>query len=332
MFKSSSNLVKQASQRVAVRLAPSAQPSRLLSTSTTRLADHEEGPVETRQSRMEKLLLEIPPEYNIPGLSQRTPRDNKTQSTRQPQRRPQNASQPYSRPPRQVQSPTEAYSLLQNIGLPQQDKPRRSFDSSKRQNEDGRERRPRTERGERPERSAQGVPRPDKDGSRSYKVRENRQPRQNNREGGGARAETSRGANKERTPRRDAERPTSSGLPTLPRRQEPKPEVQRAAPTVAELFGDSSMLGGQSSVVNEVFESLEATQEAPASKNVPKASNLDLLPPSPIVPHSLTPSAPRKQINEFAVLQADYVLSRNSNVTLDQRGQAIGVVKQRLGA
>lgn len=164
------------------------------------------------------------------------------------------------------------------------------------------------------------------------------------------RAETSRGANKERTPRRDAERLTSSGLPTLPRRQEPKPEVQRAAPTVAELFGDSSMLGGQSSVVNEVFESLEATEEAPASKStcstsnlslaeayrfpldVPKASNLDLLPPSPIVPHSLTPSAPRKQINEFAVLQADYVLSRNPNVTLDQRGQAIGVVKQRLGA
>lgn len=69
MFKSSSNLVKQASQRAAVRLAPSAQPSRLLSTSTTRLADNEEGPVETKQSRMEKLLLEIPPEYNIPGLS-----------------------------------------------------------------------------------------------------------------------------------------------------------------------------------------------------------------------------------------------------------------------
>jgi hypothetical protein len=107
------------------------------------------------------------------------------------------------------------------------------------------------------------------------------------------------------------------------------------------------MFGEQSSVVSEVFEGIE---EAPASKSTyakicifrpalirfylgaPKATNLDLLPPSPIVPQSLTPSAQRKQINEFAVLQADYVLSRNSNVTLDQRGQAIGVVKQRLGA
>jgi hypothetical protein len=130
-----------------------------------------------------------------------------------------------------------------------------------------------------------------------------------------------------------------------------KPEVvQREAPTVEELFGESTMLGGQSSVGNEVFESLQATEETLVTKStcstsvirltntytratdIPRASNLDLLPPSPNVPHSLTPAAPRKQVNEFAVLQADYVLSRNPNVTLDQRGQAIGVVKQRLGA
>lgn len=72
MFRSSNNLVKQASQRGAIRVTSSAQPSRLLSTSTARLAENEEAPAETRQSRMEKLLLEIPPEYNIPGLSKYT--------------------------------------------------------------------------------------------------------------------------------------------------------------------------------------------------------------------------------------------------------------------
>jgi hypothetical protein len=65
---------------------------------------------------------------------------------------------------------------------------------------------------------------------------------------------------------------------------------------------------------------------------MPKVSNLDLLPSPPVLPHSLDVSTPRKQINQFAVLQADYVLSRNPNVSLDQRGQAIGMVKQRLGA
>lgn len=201
-------------------------------------------------------------QFTLPG--QRTPRDNKTQGTRQLPQRFQNAPRSFSRT-----SPTDAYTLLQNTSLPRQGKTTRSSDSSKRHNEDGRERRPRTERGERLERSAQGGPRADKDGPRSDKVRENRPPRQNNREGGGARAEPSRGgANKERTPRRDAERSKSSALPALPRRQEQKPEiVQRAAPTVEELFGDSSMLGGQSSVVNEVFESLEATESAPASKS-----------------------------------------------------------------
>lgn len=254
-----------------------------------------------------------------------------------PQRRPMNTGQPFPRPSQR--STTDAYFMLQNMSLPTKKKPSQTSESSKRHNEDGKERRLRIERGERPERNAQGGPRGDN-------RRGDRQPRKNDREGG-ARAETSRAGNKERVPRRDVENSAPSPL----RHQDPKPEiVQRAAPTVEELFGDSSMFGQQGSVVNDVFESLQGAEEAQSSKStcavfdisllalnfpppdVPKVTNLDLLPPSPIVPHSVTPAAPRKQIHDFAVLQADYALSRNSNVTLDQRGQAIGVVKQRLGA
>lgn len=286
MFKSSSNIIKQVCQRGAICAAPSAQPSRLLSTSTIRLAENEEAPAETRQSRMQKLLLEIPPEYNIPGMSkcplhlgyrtrvyepkqtdpQKPPRDERRRAPYHPNRRIsetvtinsaqqsrlQNTGQPFPRPPRR--STTDAYSLLQNMPLPPRNKPSHSSESSKRQNEEGKERRPRAERGERSERSAQGGPRGDN-------RREPRQPRQNDREGA-VRAEAARGG-KERAPRRDAERATSG--PPAPRRQEQKPEiVQRAAPTVEELFGDSSMFGEQRSVVSEVFEGIE---EAPASKS-----------------------------------------------------------------
>lgn len=114
------------------------------------------------------------------------------------------------------------------------------------------------------------------------------------------------------------------------------------------------MLSEQSGVGNEVFEGLNlsgdvgskrtcsnprleyicenSTETDLAFVDTTPITNLDLLPPSPIVPQSLTTTTPRKQIHDFAVLQADYTLSRNANVSLDQRGQAIGLVKQRLGA
>lgn len=70
MFKSSSNIIRQASQRTASRLVVTAHSGRQLSTSTVRLAEHVEGQEETRQSRMQALLLEIPPEFKIQGMGE----------------------------------------------------------------------------------------------------------------------------------------------------------------------------------------------------------------------------------------------------------------------
>lgn len=70
MFKSSSNLIRQASQCGASRVLVSAHSGRALSTSTIRFEEQAERPEDSRQSRMASLLLEIPPEFKIQNLGE----------------------------------------------------------------------------------------------------------------------------------------------------------------------------------------------------------------------------------------------------------------------
>lgn len=70
MFKPSSNTIRQASQRGASRLAVTVHAGRPLSTSLTRFGEQVEGQEESRKSRLQKLLLNIPPEYQIPGMGE----------------------------------------------------------------------------------------------------------------------------------------------------------------------------------------------------------------------------------------------------------------------
>ncbi|KAJ9122429.1 hypothetical protein QFC22_001854 [Naganishia vaughanmartiniae] len=69
MLKSSCSLIRQASQRGCAQFAAQANNSRALSSTAARLADQAEDNSGSKLSRMQELLLEIPPELNIPGMS-----------------------------------------------------------------------------------------------------------------------------------------------------------------------------------------------------------------------------------------------------------------------
>jgi hypothetical protein len=151
---------------------------------------------------------------------------------------------------------SDAYAALQGLSFPP--KPRRAMEAGRSQNADGKDRKPREGNGQRLERRAQ-------DGSRTGGSRDDRQPRQNDRDGRG-RAESSRSAPKPRTQREDGAGSPSARSPPQPRQLKFEPIV-RAAPTAQELFGDSSMLDGQSNVGSEVFENLDLSNEAPVGKS-----------------------------------------------------------------
>ncbi|GHJ87313.1 hypothetical protein NliqN6_3715 [Naganishia liquefaciens] len=320
MFKSSSNIIRQASQRGASRLAVNAHAGRPLSTSTIRSNEQAEGQEESKTSRLQRLLLNIPAEYQIPGMGNKESRQARKTQGDKSSRRPVTAFQT-SRPPRQSSmQPADPYAQLQGLALPP--RPRRSNDFNRRQNGDGIERKPREANGQRPERRAQSGP-------RTGGSTEDRPSRQTDDRR--VRAESSRSESRPRTPRGSGAESSLPRAPTSSRQPTTEPVV-RTAPTTQELFGETSIFDAQSAVGKEVFEDLQNAEGSAVGKFATKAGDLDLLPPSPVLPQFLNVSTPREQINQFAVLQADYVLSRNSNVSLDQRGEAIGMVKQRLGA
>ncbi|KAJ9127102.1 hypothetical protein QFC24_001337 [Naganishia onofrii] len=321
MLKSSCSLIKQASQRGSAQLVNQVSGSRALSISAGRLAEHAQDNSAPKLSRMQELLLDVPPELNIPGMTAKS--GHEQSEKKQPkhyEKRSPRTSQGHGKGDYRSSPPSDPYALLQNIRLPRPERTPRSNDNSRPKRADGQSegKRTRTEGGERQPRSPRAQSQTGENSGSRQAARGDR----NN----GPRAESSRQSQKDRAPRLSRE-PTSHVFDAPARKPEPTPVV-RPAPTVEELFGDSSMLSEQSGVENQVFEgrlTLPSADKAPVT-------NLDLLPPSPVVPQSITTTTPRKQVHEFAVLQADYTLSRNPNVSLDQRGQAIGMVKQRLGA
>ncbi|KAJ9100664.1 hypothetical protein QFC21_003709 [Naganishia friedmannii] len=325
MLRSSCSLIKQASQRSSAQLGAQVNTSRALSTSAGRLADHAKDNSQSKLSRMQELLLEIPPELNIPGLNAKSGREQ-TEKKQQKHfdKRSSGTLQGHGKGGYRSSPPPDPYALLQNIRLPRPEKTPRLNDNSRAKRADGQSegKRTRTEGGER---QSRGPRAPSQTG-------ENGEPRQAARgdRNNGPRAESSRQPQKDRAPRPPRE--LSAHKFDAPARKSELAPIVRAAPTVEELFGDSSMLSEQSRVGNEVFEGSVLNDGEGSSKHTTSITNLSLLPPSPVVPQSLSKTTPRQQVHEFAVLQADYTLSRNPNVSLDQRGQAIGLVKQRLGA
>ncbi|KAJ9094904.1 hypothetical protein QFC19_007760 [Naganishia cerealis] len=326
MLKTSCSLLKQASYRGSAQIAVYRTPSRALSTSLTRLAEHADDKEDSKLSKMQQLLLEVPPELGIDvtGLGSKSDREqHESKQTRKPYKRMAKTSQTYGNRTHSPSAPVDPYAVLQNIRPPRTNRPPRSNDDSRTRKSEGQSggRTPSAEAGQRQTKGPRAH-------SQSGADREARHPARGERNGS-PRAESSRKPQNDRASRPQARDPAAN-TSEAPRQSALKPAV-RAAPTVEELFGDLSMLSEQSGAGNEVSEG-HINVETSASKNSTQFTNLDLLPPSPVVPQSLTSSTPRQQIIDFAVLQADYTLSRNPNVSLDQRGQAIGLVRQRLGA
>jgi hypothetical protein len=156
--------------------------------------------------------------------------------------------------------PSDPYALLQNIRLPRPERTPRSNDNSRPKRADGQSegKRTRTEGGERQSRGPRATSQTGENSGSRQAARSDR----NN----GPRAESSRQSQKDRAPRLSRE-PTSHVFDAPARKSEPTPVV-RAAPTVEELFGDSSMLSEQSGVENQVFEGVNLSGGEGASKRM----------------------------------------------------------------